>query len=406
MIVNKVIIALGIALITCISTLGQKTDKKQLQKNEKALKVKIAETANLIKATKENEELTLAELAMINHQIYLREELSSNIDYQLRKVDDEIEDINVQIIQIENNLKVLKEEYIKMLQYAYKNRDTDFELFYIFSAESYQDAYQRMMYIEQYAEYRTKQVEKIKQSKELLAENLIALNSSKDEKKVLATAQETEKSNFVIDQEKQKAALLKLSLNKESLEATLKAQELEKAKVAVQIRKAIQAELDAIKPKSGSNKFYSAPATVKLSKDFSSNKGKLPWPVKKGVITGKYGEHAHPTLPGIIIKNDGIDITTEKNAQITALFSGQVTSIFTIPGAGKVVVVGHGNYKTIYSNLQEVSVNKGDQIKTKDVIGKLLAVDGKKYSIAHVEIRKVKSDYTSYTLNPASWLKK
>jgi septal ring factor EnvC (AmiA/AmiB activator) len=404
---NKLIITLVIVLTTCISIQSQKTNKKQLQKNEKALKAKIAETANLIKATKENEELTLAELAMINHQIYLREELSSNIDYQLRKVDDEIEDIDVQIIQIENNLKVLKEEYIKMLQYAYKNRDTDFELFYIFSADSYQDAYQRMMYIEQYAEYRTKQVDKIKQSKELLEAKLIDLNTSKDEKKVLVTAQETEKSLFLKDQEKQKAALQKLSLNKEGLEATLKAQELEKAKVSAQIRKAIQAELDAIKPKKGSsNKFYSAPATVKLSKDFSSNKGKLPWPVKKGVITGKFGEHAHPTLPGIIIKNDGIDITTEKNAQITALFSGKVTSIFTIPGAGKVVVVGHGNYKTIYSNLQEVSVNKGDQINTKDPIGKLLPVEGKKYSIAHVEIRKVKSDYTSYTLNPASWLKK
>ena len=192
--------------LSAISQTSQ--DKDKLKKEEKALQQKIENTKNLIKLTRNSEQLTIAELAILNHQIAYREELVTNINYQMRKLDQEIAQMELQKIQLENNIKILKDEYAKMLQYAYKNRNDEFNLFYVFSSESYSEAYQRMNYIDQYAEYRTKQVVKIKETKSLLDSNLVLLQNAKSEKIQVAVSQENEKSNFLKDKETQQNALL------------------------------------------------------------------------------------------------------------------------------------------------------------------------------------------------------
>ena len=151
--------------------------------------------------------------------------------------------------------------------------------------------------------------------------------------------------------------------------------------------------------------FTLTPEATTLAKSFTTNKGKLPWPVEKGAITSKYGTHAHETLAGIQTENKGIDITTEKGAIVRTVFNGTVSSIFTIPGAGKVVMVSHGNFRTVYSNLQEVYVSKGDELKTKDKVGKLLPATNDKISECHFEIWKISSAGT-ITDNPELWILK
>ncbi len=395
-----IIVLFGLSVL--LPTFGQTSNK--LKKQEKELKNKIANTKNLIKMTKASEQITIAELAIINHQIAYREELVHNINYQMRKLDDEIEDIEVQTIQIENNLKVLKEEYIKMLQYAYKNRNTDYELFYIFSAESYAEGYQRMKYIEQYATYRTKQVAKIKATKILLEEKLASLAAIKEEKDMLASEHKEEAGNFLKDKQAQQSALIKLKENELELKNDLAKHEAKKKKIAGKIKAALLAE---IKKEAAKNKgkvgFEMAPEAVALSKNFTANKGKLPWPVTKGAITEKYGTHAHATLAGVKIDNQGIDITTTLGADVRTVFSGKVSSVFTIPGAGKVVMISHGNYRTVYSNLQEVYVSKGEKVSTKSKVGKLLPAENGKVSVAHLEIWKISSTSTK-TENPSLWI--
>ncbi|MCB9197814.1 MAG: peptidoglycan DD-metalloendopeptidase family protein [Flavobacteriales bacterium] len=384
------------------SVYGQSSSK--LKEKEKELQKKIEDTKNLIKLTKNSEQLTIAELAILNHQIAYREELVLNINYQMRKIDDEIESIEMQIVQLENNINILKDEYAKMLQYAYKNRNDEFNLFYVFSAESYSEAYKRMQYIEQYADYRTNQIKKIKETKSLLDSNLVQLQSAKTQKVEIASLQELEKANFLKDKQEQQDALLKLKLNEQKYVSQLNSQQAEKKKIQDEITKAIKKELEAAE-KENKTGFALTPEAASLAKSFTSNKGKLPWPVEKGAITTRYGTHQHEQYVGVQIESKGIDITTELGADVRAIFEGTVSSVIVIPGAGKVVMVSHGNYRTVYANLKEVYVKKGDKLQTKDKIGKLLPSTSGNVSEAHLEIWKISSSLTD-TENPELWIKK
>jgi murein hydrolase activator len=404
---------------------GQKTqDPNKLKAQEKELQSKIENTKNLIKLTRNSEQLTIAEIAILNNQIAYREQLLNNISFQLRKLDDEIEMTKLQIIQIENQLNMLKAEYIKMLQYAYKTRNSEFDILYILSAESYSEAYYRMKYIEQYADYRKKQVEKIKETQVLLNQKVTDLNAAKEEKKVIAQSQEAEKENYLKDKEEQQKTLAQLQQNEQKLKAQLTEQEKQKAKIASEIKKAIEAQIMAEKKKAeeaakkkaaedakkGITTTEAKPGTLTetpesqaLSKTFASNKGKLPWPVEKGEITSYYGRRPHPDLPGIEINENGIGITTLKGADVRAVFEGEVTSILVFSGAGKVIVISHGSYRSVYGNLQEVFVAKGDKVKTKQTIGKLMPADNGTVSEAHFEIWKTIGTVPS-TENPALWI--
>jgi murein DD-endopeptidase MepM/ murein hydrolase activator NlpD len=146
-----------------------------------------------------------------------------------------------------------------------------------------------------------------------------------------------------------------------------------------------------------------APETVLVNKDFEKNKGALPWPVSAGVITSHFGTHAHPSLAQVTINNKGVDFTTDKNASALAVFSGKVTSIFNIPGAGQNVIVTHGSYKTVYSGLETVSVKIGDAVTAKQKLGTIM-YDGEDYTL-HFEVWKVGAEAGS-AQNPELWIKK
>ena len=322
----------------------------------------------------------------------------------MRKIEEEIDAMELQIVQLENNINILKDEYAKMLQYAYKNRNDEFNLFYVFSAETYSEAYKRMQYIEQYADYRTNQIQKIQETKTLLDSNLVQLQFAKSEKEEIATLQENEKENFLADKQEQQDALLKLKINEQKYVSQLNTQQAEKKKIQDLITKAIKAELEAAEAANNTG-FSLTPEAASLAKSFTSNKGKLPWPVEKGAITTRYGKHKHEQYAGVEIESKGIDITTEQGADVRAVFGGNVSSVFTIPGAGKVVMVSHGNYRTVYANLQEVYVKKGDKLDTKDKIGKLLPAAAGNVSEAHLEVWKISSSSTN-TENPELWIKK
>lgn len=393
-----------LVLLAFISLVGTAQSSSKLKAKEKELQKKIENTKNLIKLTKNSEQLTIAELAILNHQIAYREELVLNINYQMRKIEEDIEAMEMQIVQLENNINILKDEYAKMLQYAYKNRNDEFNLFYVFSAESYSEAYKRMQYIEQYADYRTNQVLKIQETKAILDSNLVQLQTAKVAKEEIASLQEEEKQNFLKDKQEQQDALLKLKMNEQKYASQLNAQQAEKKKIQDEITKAIKAELEKAEKENKAG-FALTPEAASLAKSFTSNKGKLPWPVEKGAITTRYGKHQHKDYVNVTTESKGVDITTEQGSDVRAIFGGSVSSVFTIPGAGKVVMVSHGNYRTVYANLKEVYVKKGDKLETKDKIGKLLPATTGNVSEAHLEIWKISSSGTN-TENPELWIKK
>lgn len=183
----------------------------------------------------------------------------------------------------------------------------------------------------------------------------------------------------------------------------LKNNNQKRKEIAKAVKKAIMDEIKAAKSTKKSE-FSLTPEGIAMSKNFINNKGRLYWPVERGEITSTYGKHKHHLVSTATIDNNGVDITTSKNAVVRSVFNGKVTSVLIIPGAGKVVMISHGEYRTVYANLQEVFVKKGEMVSSKDYIGKLLPKEAG-ISEAHFEIWKISSSGMN-TVNPAIWLSK
>ena len=402
---NKVIFFISILLFGIVNSnplFGQKKSEL-LKKQEKILLEKIEHTKVLIDQTRATKKLTLSEINIVNRQIKYRQKLIDNYNFQLRKMDEKIQEINRQVNSLVNTNKILREEYKKMLLYAFKNRDPNYKFLYIISASTFSEAFHRMKYIQHYKDYRLKQIERIKKTQNNLAIKKEELNKEIIKKKNLLEIKKKEKLNYQSDKNSQLISLEKIRDNEQNLAAELEKNNKKRNEIVKAVKKAIEDEIKALE-KLKKAKFALTPEGIAMSKSFNKNKGRLIWPVERGEITSKYGRHQHHLVTTAFVDNNGVDITTSKNANVRAVFEGKVTSVLIIPGAGRVVMVSHGEYRTVYANLQEVYVKKGDQVKAKDKLGKLLAKESG-ISESHFEIWKILASGMS-TVNPSFWLSK
>ena len=402
---NKQLIYISIVLVSFFNLPSFLSQKKSelLKKQEKILLEKIENTKVLINQTRATKKLTLSEINIVNRQIRYRQKLIDNYNFQLRKMDEKIQEINRQVNSLKNTNKILKEEYKKMLLYAFKNRDPNYKFLYIISASTFSEAFHRMKYIQHYKDYRLKQIDRIKKTQEALAISKEQLNEEIKNKKDLLEIKEKEKLNYLTDKNSQLISLEKIKRNENKLAEELEKNNAERREIAKAVKKAIEDEMRALE-KLKKAKFSLTPEGLAMSKSFNKNKGKLIWPVERGEITSKYGRHQHHVVSTAFVDNNGIDITTSKNANVRSVFEGKVTSVLIIPGAGRVVMVSHGEYRTVYANLQEVYVKKGDIVKPKENLGKLLAKESG-ISESHFEIWRILSSGMN-TVNPSLWLSK
>ena len=381
--------------------------KKELEKKRNALDKQIRTTTALIDQARKEQRVTQEQLQLLESQIDAREQLIHTMNSELHRVDQRIgEDVEL-VASLKGDLVDLKDEYGRMLQFAYRNRSAYDRMSYLFAATSFQQAYRRSRYLAQIAEQRTRQAALIEETRTTIDARLAALKEQREEKNKLVGQQLAEKQKLSSDRNGQQTTLSTLKKEEGRLKETQRKQENQRRDIDAAIRKAIENEL---KPKATPSSKPGAPAKLDLSltpeakelnTDFEKNRGKLPWPVEKGVITSRFGKQAHPVLKGIVIENNGIDITTEKNASVRALFRGEVSSVIVIPGAGKAVIVSHGAYRTVYSNLREVSVSKGQKVETKGTVGTVLTDDNG--SVAHVEIWKITAEGL-VKVDPGPWL--
>lgn len=402
---NKVIFFISILLFGIINSkplFGQKKSEL-LKKQEKILLEKIEHTKVLIDQTRATKKLTLSEINIVNRQIKYRQKLIDNYNFQLRKMDEKIQEINRQVNSLVNTNKILRDEYKKMLLYAFKNRDPNYKFLYIISASTFSEAFHRMKYIQHYKDYRLKQIDRIKKTQTNLTVKKEELGEEIKKKKDLLEVKKKEKLNYQTDKNSQLISLDKIRNNEENLAAELEKNNKKRNEIAKAVKKAIENEIKALE-KLKKAKFALTPEGIAMSKSFNKNKGRLIWPVERGEITSKYGRHQHHLVTTAFVDNNGVDITTSKNANVRAVFEGKVTSVLIIPGAGRVVMVSHGEYRTVYANLQEVYVKKGDQVKSKDKLGKLLAKESG-ISESHFEIWRILASGMS-TVNPSFWLSK
>jgi septal ring factor EnvC (AmiA/AmiB activator) len=315
----------------------------------------------------------------------------------------EINENENEVVLLQNRLEILKEDYANMVVQSYKSKTKNSRLMFLLSSENFMQAYKRLQYIKQYAAYRAKQGEEIK-VETIKLENLNdLLKETKIEKEKLLLVNKKEKDS--INKEKVSQEFLVKSVKKKESKyiAQINKKQKEERAIDKKIEKLIKEAIASSQKKSNlkSTGFALTPEAKKLEKDFISNKGKLPSPVKRGVIVRHYGKQSHPTLKGITIESNGVFYATEKNAKARVIFSGKVLAIQVLPGKKKAVLVQHGNYISVYKNLDNVTVQKGDLVKTKQEIGKIHTDKSTgKTILAFVLFKEIKRQ------NPEEWVYK
>ncbi|MCB0476966.1 MAG: peptidoglycan DD-metalloendopeptidase family protein [Crocinitomicaceae bacterium] len=382
---------------------GQNKSSATLKKEQEKLAKKILFTKKLLGDTKNLSETTTKELGIISRQISYRQELINNVNEQITDINKLIMEYNSVIQSMQNDIAQLKDQYREMIQYAYKNRNEYNELMFIFSADNFNEAFKRIKYLNKIKEFRKNQIVLIQKAEEKLKEKIVQLEDKKVEKQALISMQDQEKLNFEKDKQIRNQTLQKLKQEESKLLSQLQQQEKEKRDLAKAIQKAIEMELSKSNATKTTAGFKPTKEMLLTGQSFYGNKGKLPWPVEKGEITEKFGKNPHPVHANVFTYNNGVDISTVSGSNVRAIYEGEVSSVLVIPGAGKVIIIAHGSYRTVYSNLKETYVKKGDKVKTKQLIGSLLPDGTGKRSEAHFEIRQITPEGIK-NLNPAYWL--
>jgi septal ring factor EnvC (AmiA/AmiB activator) len=403
----------GLLLLLLVPMLSMGQSRKELEKKREALDKQIKTTTALIDQARKEQRVTQQQLQLLESQIQAREQLIRAMNGELRQVDHRIQEDEEMVTSLRKDLVELKEEYARMVQFAYRNRSSYDRLSYLFAANSFQQAFKRSRYLNQIAQQRVRQAALIAETQASIEARLAGLREQREAKNRIMAEEQAEKQKLAADRNGQQSALASLKKEEGRLKETQRRQQKQRNDLDAAIRKAIEESMrketkPAAKGASAGTGGSTAklevtltPEAKELNTDFEKNKGKLPWPVEKGVITSRYGKQPHPVLPGIVIENNGIDITTEKGAGVRAVFRGEVSSVIVIPGAGKAVIVSHGAYRTVYSNLRDVSVVKGQKVETKQVVGTVLTDDNG--SVAHIEIWKITSEGL-VKVDPALWI--
>lgn len=377
--------------------------KSELEKRKKELNKEITLINGMLKETEKNKALTYEQLLKLKSKINARSNLIATIHAEMRLINKKISENEAIIAAMEDDLEQLKKEYAKMIYYAFTHKSNKDKMMFVLASESFNQAYKRLKYIQQYTTYRQSQAALIVKTQQDLQKKNQDLANNKQEKAALLSLEEQEKSKLAVEKTQQETVINKLQGKEQELKDKLRKKEEAAAKLQKAIQRIIEEEIrkakEAAKKAGTSSKgFPMTPEAQKLSNSFEANKGKLPWPVVEGVITGKFGQHNHPVLPGIVVNNNGIDISTTTEAKARAIFDGEVSSVAIIPGEGKVVMVRHGEYLSVYSYLSDVFVQKGDKVTTKQDLG-IIIKDGNKESSMHIEIWKGMTK-----LNPEYWI--
>ncbi len=387
---------LSIVMLIGISVFSQ-DNQKQLEVKRKKLESEIKYTNKLLKETKSNTTATVSQLRLINVKINSRVDLLATLKREVYYLNNKINETESSIFKLDEELELLKEKYIEIAWHVFKYSTAYNKLVFLFSADDINQAYQRMRYLDQISTYIRKEAVRIKEVEEVKSNLLEQLKTERAKKKRLLGNEQTE--IFELEKEQAQKSKIKTDLQskEKQLRASIKDKEKQKSKLARQIQKIIATE---IAQKTDSKTYELTPTEKKLTSSFISNKGSLPWPTQRGVISETFGVHTHPVLKRVKTKNNGINIVTAKNSEARSVFRGKVVSITKISATNLAVIIKHGEYFTVYSNLDKVNIEKGDQVDTKEVIGQIHTdLDGK--TELHFEIWKGSS-----IQNPAYWVVK
>ena len=384
---------------------AQESLQKRLEKKRKLLQTEILQINRQLLKTKHTESDALAEYRQIKRKIYIRQKLIKNLQSEINHLNRLIKENEQKKQALNKELQQLRADYAKMIKKSYNTRSRQDKLFFLFSSESFQQAFKRAQYLKQYAKYRREQAAEIVQKKKELEAFKEKLLKDKAVKEKLYQDYRKETEQIKKEQKKQLSVVNKIKRKKYYYLKLIRAKQREQAKIDRMIenliKKAIASSNRKVKKSlRHKSKFFLTPEGKKLADKFSANKGALPWPVKKAYISRKFGKQPHEIFKNVTVVNNGIYLATEPGSKVYAVFEGKVLQIQLIPGGNNTVFIKHGNYLTIYGNLKEVYVKPGEKVKTKQVIGKI-ATDT--YGKTELKFRIYKN---TSKLNPELWLQR
>jgi len=390
-------------LMLHFSGFSQSKKQQELEERRRELRQEIQQIGVLLFEGKKEQKSVLSVVEDLDFKIKVRKNLISITNQQANLLTREISSNQTKISKLRDKLKVLKADYAEMIVKSYKSRSDQNKLMFLLSSTNFQQAYKRLQYIKQYADYQMQQAELIKTETAKMQALNIELLAQKKNKQILIEENKKAKSILDKDREQQSVLIQEIKSNLSQFTVQLKSKQTESKKIDKEIRKIIQAAIAASNKKAGKSSklkvFSLTPEQKILAANFTANKGKLPWPVVNGVVKLRYGNNPSPIDPSLTIKSNGVRIATSKGGQVRAVFEGVVQGIMTPKNGNNTIMIRHGNYITVYKNLSKFYVSKGDKVTTKQVIGEVITNKASGESILSFGIYK-----DSSTQNPSQWI--
>ena len=353
---------------------AQNNEQKRLEAKRERLQKEIDEINRLMFAEKKQKGTILDQLEVLDQKINVRQQLIRVTNQQSNLLSRQINANIRNISKLREDLEILKKEYAGMIQKSYQNRSQQNRLMFLLSSETFFQALKRMQYMKQYTQYRKKQGEQIAEKTVELTSLNQDLTEQRKEKEVLIAQNLRAKNQMLNEIKSQKELLKTIRQNESKYAAEIRKKTEETRRIDREIENLIKSAIAASNREAGSSaasSFVMTPEAVLMAKNFSENKGKLIWPVERGIKRQGYGVYSDALYPGIKHRSNGVIIATEEGAKARAVFEGEVIAILAVPGGNKGVQIKHGNYISTYYNLSNLYVKKGDRVLAKDELGEI-----------------------------------
>lgn len=394
---RKTLVFIVISILISGLASGQSKVELQAQKQKAYDDLKLAR--ELMEKTSAQRSSSVKQLSILQNGINTRARLISTLEAELNLTERSITETESKIGQLTIENEKNKDEYARLVYYAYRNHTEYEKLMYLLAGASISQSYQRYKYLKYISEYRVQKANEIESLIVELDMQRNQLGLLKNEKLMALDEKEAEQEKLV-GQRSQKSVMVNNLKRKES---QLREEIREKERIAKEVESKIREIIEEEARKLNSDNIYGAltPEQELLGKDFKKNRGKLPWPVEKGIITAGYGRNEVPGLRGSSVQNNGVDITSTPGTEVRAVFEGEVTKVFAILGANYTVLIRHGEFLSVYQNLVNVRVKTGDKVLTKEKLGEAFTDVSENVASVHFEVWQERS-----ILNPEEWISK
>ena len=392
---TRLLLFLLLLIVTDLRSQSKQTLEKQ--KKEILNEIKVIELK--LSNSSKKKDLIISNAEDLNYKIQLQQNLISNINNQLNLILNEIDANEIQLTNLKNKEVSLKEELAKMLLTGYKKKSNLNKLMFIFSSSSFQQAYKRIQYFKQYVNFQNKTLLKIKSTSSEIENVILVLDSQKTNKQLLINENENIKRELSIQYDDLNKLIAEVNKDQKKYKNEIK----QKQKLSKDIDKKIEKLIREALANSKRNDvgFKLSEEAQLISKNFNANKGRLPSPVIRGNVVLGFGKQPHPIVKTATIQSNGVRIRTSSDVEARTIFDGEVYSIIISKNNSRTVLIQHGNFFTVYKNLSQIYVSKGDKLKTKEVIGKIATDPLNGQTILSFSIF-----YNGVPQNPRTWIYK